>query len=249
MQEKLISGFDTNELAGTIASIQIKPQAEPAAPLPPIQPGTRKTSTGRRSSRDEPTDKIDIDSENIETPPVTRRAYGARPFSSSPSGGAATSVASAAPLPVPEASAPSASKAAEDDDLGDGRFDRYASIRRTRRRVRNAPEGAEEECSNLEPRKSPEGVEDPVESDHRKGKTNHGGDVIVGMEVKKVRRLFEIFYSAIVTSFFASAGRGGEHGGSDPADERREGLAGQAAGRQGRPFGPLERKTWARKGG
>lgn len=85
----------------------------------------------------------------------------------------------------------SSSKAEDEELLGDGRFDRHASIRRTRR-LRKAPEGAEEECSNLEPRKSPEGVEDPDEADHRKSglksspsKHHPNGDVIVGMEVKK----------------------------------------------------------------
>lgn len=52
-------------------------------------------------------------------------------------------------------------------------------MRRTRR-LRKAPEGAEEDSStNLEPRKSPEGVEDPDEM-------SNAHDVIVGMEVKKV---------------------------------------------------------------
>ena len=65
------------------------------------------------------------------------------------------------------------SNKAEDDELGDGRFDRFSSVRRTRR-LRKAPEGAEED---MEPRKSPEGVEDPEDLQP---------DVIVGMEVKKV---------------------------------------------------------------
>ena len=68
----------------------------------------------------------------------------------------------------------------DDNELGDGRFDRFSSVRRTRR-LRKAPEGAEEDSStNLEPRKSPEGVEDPDEM-------SNAHDVIVGMEVKKVR--------------------------------------------------------------
>jgi hypothetical protein len=66
---------------------------------------------------------------------------------------------------------------AEDDELGDGNFDRYSSVRRTRR-LRKAPEGAEEDSTSLEPRKSPEGVEDPEDLSQT--------DVIVGMEVKKV---------------------------------------------------------------
>lgn len=68
----------------------------------------------------------------------------------------------------------------EDDELGDGRFDRFSSTRRTRR-LRKAPEGAEEDSSSLEPRKSPEGVEDPEDLSQT--------DVIVGMEVKKVQHL------------------------------------------------------------
>lgn len=50
-------------------------------------------------------------------------------------------------------------------------------MRRTRR-LRKAPEGAEEDATSLEPRKSPEGVEDPEDLSPP--------DVIVGMEVKKV---------------------------------------------------------------
>jgi hypothetical protein len=77
---------------------------------------------------------------------------------------------------------------AEDDELGDGNFDRYSSVRRTRR-LRKAPEGAEEDSTSLEPRKSPEGVEDPEDLSQT--------DVIVGMEVKKVliRFTFIFFYT------------------------------------------------------
>lgn len=220
LQEKLISGFDTNELAGTIASIQITPSTgatsstkpplddssgtgDSETALPPIQPGSRKSSTVRRSSRggggeDGPTDKIDIDSENIETPPVTRRAYGSRPFAGG-SSVTTTSTVSAPPSGTAETSSNTTKNSKpEDDELGDGRFDRFSSIRRTRR-LRKAPEGAEEECANLEPRKSPEGVEDPDEADHRSStsikkssSSIQPGDVIVGMEVKKVR--FGNFY-------------------------------------------------------
>ena len=248
LQEKLISGFDTSELAGTIASMQIpsSPKTEILAEssssdsVPTQQPvqssqDTKKVATAqqtgkevkevikdvkdvedvkeiketkdindvkeakecseesevalppcgprrtlRRSSRgtlgdDGPFDKIEIDSENIETPPVTRRAYGPRPFRSvrdTCEEGSARSTPSAT-----EASQASRTKV-DDDELGDGRFDRFSSIRRTRR-LRKAPEGAEEDSANLEPRKSPEGVEDPEDALHAPP------DVIVGMEVKK----------------------------------------------------------------
>lgn len=205
MQEKLISGFDTNELAGTIASIQITPgkssetipttsssktplddssgTGESETSLPPIQPGPRKPrrlSRGGLSGEDGPTDKIDIDSENIETPPVTRRAYGSRPFvgTGTTSTSAGTTEVSSPTSCTTSSTNGRTSMKAEDDELGDGRFDRFSSVRRTRR-LRKAPEGAEEDC--LEPRKSPEGVEDPEDLSQP--------DVIVGMEVKKVRFL------------------------------------------------------------
>ncbi len=196
----MISGFDTNELAGTIASIQITPSktletpassssktplddssgtGESETSLPPIQPGPRKPrrlSRGGLNGEDGPTDKIDIDSENIETPPVTRRAYGSRPFAAT--GTTSTSAGTAevsSPTSLSASSSQNGRAKAEDDELGDGRFDRFSSVRRTRR-LRKAPEGAEEDC--LEPRKSPEGVEDPEDLSQP--------DVIVGMEVKKV---------------------------------------------------------------
>ena len=150
--------------------------------LPPIQPGPRKPrrlSRGGLTGEDGPTDKIDIDSENIETPPVTRRAYGSRPFAAAGTSSASTGVTEV--TSPTSASTPSqngrSSLKAEDDELGDGRFDRFSSIRRTRR-LRKAPEGAEEDSVSLEPRKSPEGVEDPEDLSQP--------DVIVGMEVKKV---------------------------------------------------------------
>ena len=74
---------------------------------------------------------------------------------------------------------------AEDDELGDGHFDRFSSVRRTRR-LRKAPEGAEEDATSLEPRKSPEGVEDPEDLSQT--------DVIVGMEVKKVLIWFDFVF-------------------------------------------------------
>lgn len=196
MQEKLISSLDTNELAGTIASIKITPPSLSSkttlddangTELPPIQPGPRKPRRLSRGGTEEggPSDKIDIDSENIETPPVTRRAYGSRPFTSATST-STTSSTGGAPTEVSSSSSSSSSSTtvqgtgrnnnssnkAEDDELGDGRFDRFSSVRRTRR-LRKAPEGAEED---MEPRKSPEGVEDLQP------------DVIIGMEVKKVKQ-------------------------------------------------------------
>lgn len=203
MQEKLISSFDTNELAGTIASIQIKPNeaintslktplddssgtGESETSLPPIQPGPRKPrrlSRGGLNGEEGPTDKIDIDSENIETPPVTRRAYGSRPFVATGTTSTASSSTGAAEVSTPPSGTISSANGRtsikpEDDELGDGRFDRFSSVRRTRR-LRKAPEGAEEDAASLEPRKSPEGVEDPEDLAQ--------SDVIVGMEVKKVR--------------------------------------------------------------
>lgn len=209
LQEKLINTFDTNELAGTIASIQITPEkkaneknsnaiisssksaldgdssgtGESETSLPPIQPGPRKSrrlSRGGLNGEDGPSDKIDIDSENIETPPVTRRAYGSRPFvtssgtTSAPTG--TTEVSGSPASGTPSSQNGRMSMKTEDDELGDGRFDRFSSTRRTRR-LRKAPEGAEEDSSSLEPRKSPEGVEDPEDLSQT--------DVIVGMEVKK----------------------------------------------------------------
>ena len=84
---KLINSFDTNELAGTIAS---KPLADDSSgtgdsevELPPCGPRRpRQMSRSGALTDDGPSDKIEIDSENIETPPVTRRAYGSRPFRS-----------------------------------------------------------------------------------------------------------------------------------------------------------------------
>lgn len=206
LQEKLMNSFDTSELAGTIASIggpvSPKPDAKgaddaPAAAetdvsLPPSGPRrTRRLSRGTLGEGGEgPIDKIEIDSENIETPPVTRRAYGSRPFRSSrddaeSSVGVATTATTAAPAVATTAADTTekvkTEKTPEDDELGDGRFDRYSSSRRTRR-FRKAPEGAEEDASNLEPRKSPEGVEDFAERPHVQP-----DGVIVGMEVKKVR--------------------------------------------------------------
>lgn len=202
----MISGFDTNELAGTIASINgsnpgittsstklalddVSGTGESETALPPIQPGSR--SKIRRSSRGggeldaPPSSNHDVDSENIETPPVIRRAYGSRPFGTTgssgttPSSGAADEILSSSTSGVGGKTGK-----AEDEELGDGRFDRFSSVRRTRR-LRKAPEGAEEEC--LEPRKSPEGVEDPNEADHSSSRgSKSAGDVIVGMEVKKV---------------------------------------------------------------
>jgi len=202
----LISGFDTNELAGTIASINgshpgittsstkpalddVSGTGESETALPPIQPGSR--SKIRRSSRGgdvdaPPSSNHDVDAENIETPPVIRRAYGSRPFGTTGSSGTTTSSGTADEISSSSTSGIKTGKA-EDEELGDGRFDRFSSVRRTRR-LRKAPEGAEEEC--LEPRKSPEGVEDPNEVDHSSSRgSKSAGDVIVGMEVKKVRCL------------------------------------------------------------
>lgn len=189
LQEKLINSFDTNELAGTIASIQIAPKetketsagassllkpladdssgtGDSEVALPPCGPRRpRQMSRSGALIDDGPSDKIEIDSENIETPPVTRRAYGSRPFRSNRDAEDA-------------GDNQNIHRNDDDNELGDGRFDRFSSVRRTRR-LRKAPEGAEEDSStNLEPRKSPEGVEDPDEM-------SNAHDVIVGMEVKK----------------------------------------------------------------
>ena len=202
LQEKLISSFDTNELAGTIASIQNSPKSDAsaktnsAAPkveetadngevsLPPCGPRRpRRSSRGTLGDGEGPTDKIEIDSENIETPPVTRRAFGSRPFRTRDEESPQPTTTTIRTTPAPEPTTNNRVKGDNDDDeLGDGRFDRYSSTRRTRR-FRKAPEGAEEDSTNLEPRKSPEGVEDPEESHVQ------ADGVIVGMEVKKVRPL------------------------------------------------------------
>ena len=66
----------------------------------------------------------------------------------------------------------------DDNELDDGRFDRFSSVRRTRR-LRKAPEGAEEDSStNLSLENHLKVLKIPMSNAH---------DVIVGMEVKKVR--------------------------------------------------------------
>ena len=77
-----------NSSAG--ASSLLKPLADDSSgtgdsevALPPCGPRRpRQMSRSGTLTDDGPSDKIEIDSENIETPPVTRRAYGSRPFRS-----------------------------------------------------------------------------------------------------------------------------------------------------------------------
>jgi len=80
--------------------------------LPPFAP-RRKTSDSNNPG--DVTDKIDIDSDNIETPPTSRRQI------------------------VQPQSIPSKIQTVEEENLGDGQFDRFSAARRTRR-YRKTPE-------------------------------------------------------------------------------------------------------------
>lgn len=79
--------------------------------LPPFAP-RRKTSDATNPG--DVTDKIDIDSDNIETPPTSRRQI-------------------VKPQPVP-----SKIPTVEEEILGDGQFDRFSAARRTRRYRKSA---------------------------------------------------------------------------------------------------------------
>jgi len=80
--------------------------------LPPFAP-RRKTSDSTNPG--DITDKIDIDSDNIETPPTSRRQI------------------------VKPQSIPFKIQTVEEENLGDGQFDRFSAARRTRR-YRKTPE-------------------------------------------------------------------------------------------------------------
>ena len=83
--------------------------------LPPFAP--------RRSRKGgEVTDKVEIDSDNIETPPATRRILHNYNFEK--------------PDAPPRCSRLKSEDSKEDEDtLGDGQFDRFSSARRTRRYI------------------------------------------------------------------------------------------------------------------
>lgn len=96
---------------GTAAAVATAESPEEKL-LPPFAP-RRKTSdvAGPAAGGDAVTDKIDIDSDNIETPPTSRRQI-VRPQA---------------------AAAPSRIQTVEEETLGDGQFDRFSAARRTRR--------------------------------------------------------------------------------------------------------------------
>lgn len=194
-------------LAGAMRSLGTEAE-EDDAPRPPSVPQHL-----RRASREEvdggggdKLDKIDIDAENIETPPATRRALGGRSFrglssegrralagevrrgsapraaadSSEGEGGASEAegrgtqrlrhlaylardgdsetesmLARQGRLAPPAAASPPPSPPLHDNDLGDGRFDRFSSVRKTLRHRRDpapaqdgaAPPVAEEDSA------------------------------------------------------------------------------------------------------
>lgn len=94
----------------------------------------------RRTYLNETNNKIEIDSDNIETPPTVRKNFNHHPSSSSNSE-RTSSIAShkniKAPRPLHKAEDAGEKKAEptklEQEVLGDGQFDRFSSARRTRR--------------------------------------------------------------------------------------------------------------------
>lgn len=93
----------------------------------------------RRSYLNETNNKIEIDSDNIETPPTVRKNFNHHPSSSSNSE-RTSSIAShkniKAPRPLHKAEETGEKKELtklEQEVLGDGQFDRFSSARRTRR--------------------------------------------------------------------------------------------------------------------
>lgn len=98
--------------------------------LPPFAP-RRKTSDA--TSPGDMTDKIDIDSDNIETPPTSRRQI-------------------VKPQPIP-----SKIQKVEEETLGDGQFDRFSAARRTRRYRKTADDDSGRKSEGYE---SPRAAED-----------------------------------------------------------------------------------------
>lgn len=99
--------------------------------------------TAHRTSLDDGADvtnnKVEIDSDNIETPPAVRRNISAENKTAGISGTSMRKLASSRALDGGEEKATSSTKpelfekSAEIDPLGDGQFDRYSLARRTRR--------------------------------------------------------------------------------------------------------------------
>lgn len=84
--------------------------------LPPFAPRrVRKSSVDIGVS-----DKVEIDSDNIETPPATRKLVGVRASRDTPSDGLSRSLSNN-------------DEKNEEEEMGDGQFNRFSSTRRTRR--------------------------------------------------------------------------------------------------------------------
>ncbi|XP_074112850.1 FH2 domain-containing protein formin 3 isoform X1 [Cotesia typhae] len=99
----------------------------------------RFSKSGRKSEEDKSSvsDKIEIDSENIETPPVTRRVFSppreVKPVEKEPCKRERCSSSITGREFAKVSSCSSPSKPATESDLGSGNFDRYAAARKTRR--------------------------------------------------------------------------------------------------------------------
>lgn len=119
------------------SSIYIRPfESDPLSSLED-QPNVPRRI--RRSYLNETNNKIEIDSDNIETPPTVRKNFNHHPSSSSNSE-RTSSIAShkniKTPRPLHKADDGADKKEAtklEQEILGDGQFDRFSSARRTRR--------------------------------------------------------------------------------------------------------------------
>ncbi|XP_065578323.1 FH2 domain-containing protein 1-like isoform X2 [Artemia franciscana] len=137
-------------------------------------------------------DKIDIDSENIETPPVTRRSFSSvRPLLSLQSTYASDEDDDMMSLRRNKKWSGEENKNKwKDSDLGEGKFDRYSSIRRSRR-IRKAPEGAP--SSDEEPafeRKEPDGVDSELEKVESNDRVEDKLESTPTSETKKSKRSF-----------------------------------------------------------
>lgn len=126
-------------------------QGLPHSHRPQLQSMTSPTATtsqqhrhnAQRTPMDEGTDitynKVEIDSDNIETPPAVRRNIGADSKLAGISGSSSRKLASTRITDGGEEKASSSTKptslnnSGEIDPLGDGQFDRYSLARRTRR--------------------------------------------------------------------------------------------------------------------
>jgi inverted formin-2 len=117
------------------SSIYIRPfESDPLSSLED-QPNVPRRF--RRTYLNETNNKIEIDSDNIETPPTTRKNFNHHPSSSSNSE-RTSSIAShkniKAPRPLHKTEDGSEQQVKlEQEILGDGQFDRFSSARRTRR--------------------------------------------------------------------------------------------------------------------